>query len=87
MKVWSNGRLCNVKHRVQCKEAAVRLSISSFLLGPREAAVEAPPELVDSEHPRLFVPFTYKDYRKIRLSTHLQCGETLGLVSDDRVNS
>ncbi|CBI37481.3 unnamed protein product, partial [Vitis vinifera] len=81
--VWSNGRLCNVKHRVQCKEAAVRLSIASFLLGPKDAAVEAPPELVDSEHPRLFVPVTYEDYRKLRLSTKLQAGEALALVRVD----
>ncbi|KAK3034167.1 hypothetical protein RJ639_034307 [Escallonia herrerae] len=77
---WSNGRLCNVKHRVQCKEATTRLSIASFLLGPKEATVEPPPELVDSEHPQLYVPFTYEDYRKLRLSTKLQAGEALALV-------
>ncbi|GLT26951.1 hypothetical protein SLA2020_019860 [Shorea laevis] len=69
---WSNGRLFNVKHRVQCKEAAVRVSIATFLLGPKEAAVEAPPELVDTEHPRLYVPFTYEEYRKLRSSS--RCG-------------
>ncbi|KAK2967151.1 hypothetical protein RJ640_026542 [Escallonia rubra] len=77
---WSNGRLCNVKHRVQCKEATTRLSIASFLLGPKEATVEPPPELVDSEHPQLYVPFTYEDYRKLRFSTKLQAGEALALV-------
>lgn len=77
-KVWSNGRYCNVRHRVQCKEAAVRISIALFVLGPREAAVEVPPELVDAEHPRLFVPFTFEDYRKLRLSTGLRAGEALG---------
>uniref|UniRef100_A0A6N2MUW6 Fe2OG dioxygenase domain-containing protein n=1 Tax=Salix viminalis TaxID=40686 RepID=A0A6N2MUW6_SALVM len=30
---WSNGRLRNVKHRVQCKESSVRISIASFLVG------------------------------------------------------
>ncbi|KAM2639598.1 hypothetical protein FF1_026715 [Malus domestica] len=69
---WSNGRLCNVKHRVQFREARIRVSISPFQRGPdEEAGVEAPPELVDSEHPRLYVPFTYEDYRKIRLSANL----------------
>ncbi|XVF20924.1 hypothetical protein REPUB_Repub12eG0045800 [Reevesia pubescens] len=77
---WSNGRLCNVKHRVQCKKAATRVSIATFLLGPKEAAVEPPPELVDSEHPRLYVPFTYEEYRKLRLTTKLQAGEALALV-------
>ncbi|CAN6563549.1 unnamed protein product [Malus baccata var. baccata] len=80
-KAWSNGRLCNVKHRVQCREATIRISIATFLLGPREkAVVEAPPEFVDSEHPRLYVPFSYEDYRKLRLSTKLQAGEALALV-------
>ncbi|TQD89066.1 hypothetical protein C1H46_025354 [Malus baccata] len=80
-KAWSNGRLCNVKHRVQCREATIRISIATFLLGPREkAVVEAPPEFVDSEHPQLYVPFSYEDYRKLRLSTKLQAGEALALV-------
>ena len=80
LKVWSNGRFCNVKHRVQCKEASTRVSIASFFLGPKEAAVEAPPELVGSENPRQFVPFTYEDYRKLRLSINLHAGEALQFV-------
>ncbi|KAL5580227.1 hypothetical protein UlMin_012669 [Ulmus minor] len=77
---WSNGRLCNVKHRVQCKEASIRISIASFLLGPKEDVVESPPEFVDSEHPRLFVPFTVEDFRKLRVRNKLQAGEALALV-------
>ncbi|KAI3747667.1 hypothetical protein L6452_10240 [Arctium lappa] len=69
-KVWSNGRFCNVKHRVQCKEATIRVSIASFLLGPREA-IEPLPELVDAEHPRAYFPTTHEDYRKLRFSTGL----------------
>lgn len=68
---------------MQCKEAAVRISIALFVLGPREAAVEAPPELVDAEHPRLFVPFTFEDFRKLRLSTGLRAGEALGKLLRD----
>ncbi|XP_028090901.1 2-oxoglutarate-dependent dioxygenase DAO-like [Camellia sinensis] len=76
--VWSNGRFYNVKHRVQCKEATIRLSIALFVLGPKEAPLEAPPELVDSEnHPRLYVPIHFEDYRKLRLSTGLRAGELL----------
>ncbi|OMO49378.1 Oxoglutarate/iron-dependent dioxygenase [Corchorus capsularis] len=78
--VWSNGRFHNVKHRVQCKEATTRVSIAAFLLGPKEAAVEPPPELVDLNHPRLYVPLTYEEYRKLRLTTKLQAGEALQLV-------
>ncbi|PON53394.1 Oxoglutarate/iron-dependent dioxygenase [Parasponia andersonii] len=79
-KAWSNGRFCNVKHRVQCKEAAIRVSIASFLLGPKDEAVEAPQELVDGEHPRLYLPFTYEEYRKLRLSKNLHAGEALEFV-------
>ncbi|KAI3747639.1 hypothetical protein L6452_10186 [Arctium lappa] len=77
--VWSNGRFCNVKHRVQCKEATIRVSIASFLLGPRKT-IEPPPELVDANHPRIYVPTTYEEYRKLRLSTNLQAGEALALL-------
>ncbi|PON70908.1 Oxoglutarate/iron-dependent dioxygenase [Trema orientale] len=80
-KAWSNGRFCNVKHRVQCKEAAIRVSIASFLLGPKDEAVEAPQELVDGEkNPRLYLPFTYEEYRKLRLSKNLHAGEALEFV-------
>ncbi|KAI3794425.1 hypothetical protein L1987_37057 [Smallanthus sonchifolius] len=77
--VWSNGRFCNVKHRVQCKEANTRVSIASFLLGPDEI-LEPLPELVDDDHPRVFVPTTYEDYRKLRFSTKLHAGEALALL-------
>ncbi|KAD1683708.1 hypothetical protein E3N88_42466 [Mikania micrantha] len=77
--LWSNGRLCNVKHRVQCKEAKLRVSIASFLLGPKET-VEPPKELVDDDHPRLYVATTYEDYRKMRFSTKLHAGEALALL-------
>ncbi|KAL7231154.1 hypothetical protein ACSBR2_009429 [Camellia fascicularis] len=79
-KVWSNGRLCNVKHRVVCKEPRTRMSIASFLLGPKEAKVEAPAELVDFSHPRLYAPFFYLDYRNLRISKELQAGEALDFV-------
>lgn len=61
-----------------CKEAGTRLSIASFLLGPKVGAVEAPPQLVDPDlRPRIFSPFVYQDYRKLRVSNSLQTGETL----------
>lgn len=78
--VWSNGRVSNVKHRVQCKKGEVRASIASFVLGPKEAAVEAPTQLVDSEHPRLYAPVTYEGYRNLRLSAKLHAGEALLLI-------
>ncbi|KAL3632249.1 hypothetical protein CASFOL_025233 [Castilleja foliolosa] len=79
-KVWSNGRFHNVRHRVQCKEAMVRISIALFVLGPKEEAVEVPAQLVDNEHPSLYEPFTFEEYRKLRLSTGLRAGEALALL-------
>lgn len=72
-----------MKHRVLCKEATIRVSIATFLLGPREDAIEPPSQLVDSEHPRQYKPFTYEEYRKLRLSTKMQAGETLSLLRAD----
>uniref|UniRef100_A0A5B6ZA03 Putative 2-oxoglutarate-dependent dioxygenase DAO-like n=1 Tax=Davidia involucrata TaxID=16924 RepID=A0A5B6ZA03_DAVIN len=79
-KAWSNGRFYNVKHRVQCNQGTIRMSIALLVLGPKEAKVEAPPQLVDSEHLRLFVPFTFEDYRMLRLSNGLPAGEALELL-------
>ncbi|XP_054786932.1 2-oxoglutarate-dependent dioxygenase DAO-like [Prosopis cineraria] len=79
--VWSNGRFATAKHGVECKEASVRVSIASFLLGPKEGDIEAPKELVDSDHhPRLFLPFSYQHYRNLRMSQKFHAEETLSQV-------
>ncbi|PIA28359.1 hypothetical protein AQUCO_07100025v1 [Aquilegia coerulea] len=77
--IWSNGMLYNVKHRVMCKEATIRISIAMFLLGPKEA-VEARPEFVDGAHPHLYLPVTYEEYRNLRLSSGYRAGEALDLM-------
>ncbi|ONK81873.1 uncharacterized protein A4U43_C01F33740 [Asparagus officinalis] len=82
-KAWSNGRLHNVKHRVICNKAVPRLSIAFFLLVPKDGKVEAPAELVDSSHPRLYRSFEYVEYRKLLLSTKSFTGEALSLLADD----
>ncbi|KAH6836481.1 hypothetical protein C2S53_020090 [Perilla frutescens var. hirtella] len=76
-KAWSNGRFCNVKHRVQCYEATIRTSIALFVLAPIDEKVEAPPQMVESGHPRLYVPFHFEDYRKLRTSTGSPTGDAL----------
>ncbi|KAJ6805105.1 2-oxoglutarate-dependent dioxygenase DAO-like [Iris pallida] len=83
-KAWSNGRVHNIKHRVQCKEATPRVSIALFLLSPKDGKVEPPPALVDSDHPRLYQTFTYVDYRKLRLSSGSRAGETLNLLATNQ---
>ncbi|KAL0320510.1 UNVERIFIED_CONTAM: 2-oxoglutarate-dependent dioxygenase DAO [Sesamum radiatum] len=79
--VWSNGRFHNVKHRVQCYESTDRISISFFALAPKDEKVEAAAELVDSDHPRRYLPFHFEEYRKLRVSKRSGNGEALELFS------
>ncbi|KAJ4915726.1 2-oxoglutarate (2OG) and Fe(II)-dependent oxygenase superfamily protein [Raphanus sativus] len=78
--IWSNGRLCNVKHRVQCNESTERFSIASFLLGP-VTDLEPPSEFVDAEHPRLYKPISHEGIRNIRMTKNLSDGEALKLIT------
>ncbi|XP_020599225.1 2-oxoglutarate-dependent dioxygenase DAO-like [Phalaenopsis equestris] len=83
-KVWSNGRLHNVKHRVECKEARPRVSIALFMLAPKDDRVEPQQELIDSDHPRLYQTFSFEEYRKLRLNTEARAGEALSLLAFDQ---
>ncbi|KAK4377928.1 hypothetical protein RND71_004224 [Anisodus tanguticus] len=78
-KAWSNGRICNVRHKVQCNEPRVRYSITFFVLGPRNGKVETPSKLVDSQHPPLYVPFHFEEYCALRTSTKSIQGGVLDL--------
>ncbi|KAL6999720.1 hypothetical protein U1Q18_000877 [Sarracenia purpurea var. burkii] len=72
--IWSNGRLWSVKHRVQCYEGKVRVSIALFVLGPKDGTLGAPEELVDSDHPRLYNSMNFEEYRTLRISTKSPTG-------------
>ncbi|KAF7140493.1 hypothetical protein RHSIM_Rhsim06G0186200 [Rhododendron simsii] len=72
--IWSNGRLWSVKHRVQCYEGSIRLSIALFVLGPKNGVLGAPKELVDSKHPRLYKPVNFEEYRMLRITTRSPTG-------------
>ncbi|KAL6999719.1 hypothetical protein U1Q18_000876 [Sarracenia purpurea var. burkii] len=72
--IWSNGRLWSVKHRVQCYESKVRVSIALFVLGPKDGTLGAPEELVDSDHPRLYNSMNFEEYRTLRISTKSPTG-------------
>ena len=74
-----------MKHRVQFKEATIRISIASFFLGSR-GEIEPLPEVVDDDHPCVYMPTTYEESRKLRLSTQLQAGEALKLLEKPRSN-
>lgn len=86
MQVWTNGRFCNVKHRVQCYEPTIRISIAIFVLGPKDRKVEAPSEFVDSDHPRLYNPFDFEEYRKLRYLTKSPTGGALQMFRAGAAN-
>lgn len=78
---WSNGRFTSVKHGVHGKEVSVRVSIGSFMGGPLgDSTVEAPNELVDELHPRLYVPVRYGEYMTLRTTNKMHSGEALSLL-------
>ncbi|XP_047320785.1 2-oxoglutarate-dependent dioxygenase DAO-like [Impatiens glandulifera] len=72
--IWSNGRLWNARHRVQCYEGKVRISIVLFMFGAKEGEVSAPEEFVDSEHPRLYKPINADEYWSLRIANRSSTG-------------
>ncbi|KAJ0801529.1 putative gibberellin 3-beta-dioxygenase [Helianthus annuus] len=81
LQIWSNGRYCNVLHKVRCLEPKVCYSIAFFMFGPTDTKVEAPSKLVDTDHPRLYVPFDYKEYKQVRTSKRAITGGAVDLFS------
>ena len=80
-QAWTNGRIHNVKHRVQCVAAVPRISMAMSLLAPRDDMVCAPEGLVNMDHPRRFKDFNYQDYRKLRRSNEGHTGEALAWLA------
>ncbi|KAK1431065.1 hypothetical protein QVD17_14281 [Tagetes erecta] len=78
-KIWSNGRYYSVKHRTWCFEPKTRYSISLHIFGPTNKKIEAPSELVDTDHPRLYVPVNVDEYRHVRYSMRMRTGGALDL--------
>jgi isopenicillin N synthase-like dioxygenase len=68
LQAWSNNRICSAKHRVIVKGRQSRLSLAFFRLFPDEMEINAPPELVDNEHPRRYKAFYQPEYRTFRLT-------------------
>ncbi|KAK2978130.1 hypothetical protein RJ640_028684 [Escallonia rubra] len=66
LKVWSNGRLHAVKHKVTLSGDEDRYTLGCFLL-PKQC-IEVPREMVDEDHPLLYRPFTFSEYISFFLS-------------------
>ncbi|KAI3409610.1 Fe2OG dioxygenase domain-containing protein [Psidium guajava] len=79
-QIWRSRRRRNVKHLVLCKEATAWVSDRNFpILGPKQGAVEEPPELIGPKYPRLYGPVVYEDFRNLRTSKNLRAGEALAV--------
>lgn len=56
-RAWSNGRVGAALHRILVGGGATRYSVVLFSVPKGDFRVEAPPELVDADHPPLFEPY------------------------------
>lgn len=61
-QVLSNTKYKSVLHRAAVNGTSKRLSLACFLNPPLSATVEAPPELITSERPQVYRPFTWGEY-------------------------
>lgn len=84
-KAWSNGRFNSLKHKVVCKEAMPRITILMFLLSPKDDKIEPEAILVDSNHPRLYKTFKYKEYRKAKNLSGVRTDEILPLIKKEEL--
>lgn len=58
-----NGRLSSPYHRVLIPAKKTRYTTVLFSVPKAEAIIDSPEELIDEEHPRVFKPFEFNDYR------------------------
>lgn len=61
-QVLSNTRYKSVLHRAVVNGTSKRLSLACFLNPPLNATVEPPPELITTERPPVYRPFTWGEY-------------------------
>ncbi|KAG6543476.1 hypothetical protein Mapa_015146 [Marchantia paleacea] len=62
LQAWSNNSFSSVEHRVRVSEKSNRVSAAYFMAARRDQVIEAPPQLIDDEHPQLYRPFSYGEY-------------------------
>ncbi|CAH8358526.1 unnamed protein product [Eruca vesicaria subsp. sativa] len=58
-----NDRFSSPYHRVIMTAKKTRYSTALFSSPKSEVIIDSPEELIDEEHPRVFKPFAYDDYR------------------------
>jgi len=64
MQVLSNGQYRSIQHRAIAPTTEARLSIAYFLTpGDSPTLLQAAPDLVDSQRPAVYRPFTWAEFR------------------------
>lgn len=80
-RAWSNGRVGAALHRILVGGDAARYSVILFSAPKGDILVEAPPELVDEEHPRLCEPYNYDEFVLFSVSEERKTMDTLTAYS------
>lgn len=63
----SNGRYKSVLHRAVTNKDQARTSIACFSHPRLDATITVAPELLDADHPAIYKPFGWLEYREIHI--------------------
>ncbi|KAF3339638.1 putative 2-oxoglutarate-dependent dioxygenase AOP1.2-like protein [Carex littledalei] len=79
-RAWTNGNVHAPFHRILVGGEVTRYSSILFSVPSENDLVEAPEELVDENHPPLFIPFSYNEFTRF-------CASEKGAKADDMLEA